>query len=763
MSDVAQALETAGLAAIGRGETTLGILKGVKNTIRIYTDKAKKAGRNLFRFENLFGKKNVDTSNFEFTDSESFPFLPPLDTGVKTRLGIYLDELLKNHPPDSDVFFDKYMRLYIQEQNNPKKLWVYSVNNDDIKEVVEEGFVDIDPEQISVKKYEVAPLSKWELKDARATIEKKLRALKRDNDRTYTGKKITMKDINPFSLIDPEKEKQEALKKQQLARTGYYKPIYFPEKKPKTIQETLQEIRKVKGKSLNFNAYELLNDAAKYEQWINTGTKSLLGYDTQDLEDQIKAIRAISNSKIRKYAVEVINKALRGEPITVDDLVRDLQRISKVNPIALSAGIQRLQRGDLRDTSQIYDDLISELVTYAPSMGKIFADQAVQLAGKAAVGSLLKYIPKVGGVLSGAVGAIGGSVGLISSLSVSLIVGIVGLTFKFLRVHRITEENSKERFQELNDRLTNLQELVQQMAKQNIENDKKLIEQARKSRRDEEISREQLDNATAIAERDIAANEQVQNIFSRENAMSRKDRPTFGYEGDKVIFNYGRKDQLMAYRTIPRSAIEYMRLKYREPKFMKAYGVKTMLTPALKKNDPVKWQNVNAARIAYIEEEIGRPIVLLEPGKPIEVNVEVDPEPAELVLAPPPILPQPTKEPTSFLKSLTDSTTISAFSADLFNKLTKQPNWKPDFSRLNILPPPLAKSAPIAPKRKRESHVKIEPIDTDVDVSILSTGDRIGSTGNRIGILHTNGVDASIFFSNDNAAIWNFDESFFID
>mgnify|MGYP007057713715 CR=1 FL=1 len=214
MTDLVNALETAGLKAIGQGTTFLSILEGVKQALKVTfqkaTGKTRKVTKLLFPGKIPAYRTQEDSSMNEATE-DLWPFLPPVTRGLKTKFGLYLDIIAKNHPPDSEVFFDDKLNIYIQDNKNPKKFIKYRSDFVALSGEPDE-FEIIDPETTTYIADEVKKVSptEFQIEAANENIDIKLRraqnilnrgkrALERDAERTYTGKKVLMDDnINVF-------------------------------------------------------------------------------------------------------------------------------------------------------------------------------------------------------------------------------------------------------------------------------------------------------------------------------------------------------------------------------------------------------------------------------------------------------------------------------------------------------------------------------------------------------------------------------------
>lgn len=678
MTDLVNALETAGLKAIGQGTTFLSILDGVKQALKVTfqkaTGKTKKVTKLLFPGK-IPGFRTQETSSKNEATEDLWPFLPPLTSGLKTKFGLYLDSIAKNHLPDSEVFFDDKLNVYIRDNKNPKKFTKYRSDFVEFSGVPDE-FEVIDPESttyIADKVKKVSP-TEFQIEVANENIDIKLRraqnilnrgkrALERDVERTYTGKKVLMDD--------------------NIGVLG-----------TRTIKDTLNDLRTSRQK-LNFDAFQLLNDAVQYDNWVhNTGPQSVIGYEIQDIDNQIKAINALSNSEIRKIAVNVINKAIKGEDLTFTDLYRDLQKISGIGPINLDQGLARFYRGgnEVQDLSEYYDDIISEITNYAPSTGKIFADQAIRLGATAALGSMLKYIPKVGGFISGAVDAVGGSVGLLG-LSSSMLLACCGVCIKFIKNRRITQATKQEDVKDLSSALKEIRDEFADIRIQQKAHDKELIKKVRKSLRNEEITRKEADLATIRIERDLALNKRTKRILEEtQKKLSKKmSQPAYVVPSDDYfMMSFTKTKDGRSYRTtmsvpkdtvLEREHIEMLKHNYKKnPQTLARDAYSPNATPATK--------------IAFMENKLGIQFPIKEPIVTQTRNIVVE-ENKDGGLG-----------ISAFVKDVGYNALKNVAIAKATDKIFNFTNGG-DFSR----PYNPTREDFLPRRRKRESHVKIEPID----------------------------------------------------
>lgn len=722
MTDLVNALETAGLKAIGQGTTFLSILDGVKQALKVTfqkaTGKTKKVTKLLFPGK-IPGFRTQETSSKNEATEDLWPFLPPLTSGLKTKFGLYLDNIAKNHPPDSEVFFDDKLNVYIRDNKNPKKFTKYRSDFVEFSGVPDE-FEVIDPETttyIADKVKKVSP-TEFQIEVANENIDIKLRraqnilnrgkrALERDVERTYTGKKVLMDDnIDVLGT--------------------------------RTIKDTLNDLRTSRQK-LNFDAFQLLNDAVQYDNWVhNTGPQSIIGYEIQDIDNQIKAINALSNSEIRKIAVNVINKAIKGEDLTFTDLYRDLQKISGIGPINLDQDLARYYRGgnEVQDLSEYYDDIISEITNYAPSTGKIFADQAIKLGATAALGSMLKYIPKVGGFISGAVNVVGGSAGLIG-LSSSMLLACCGACFKFINSRRITEETKQEDVKDLSSALKEIRDEFADMRIQQKAHDKELIKKVRESLRNEEITRKEADLATIRIERDLALNKHSKRILEEtQKKLSKKMSSQLPYieeTPEKIILHYTRSGRsgkkwttLTASKKASRAGIELDKENYKKSfmglaKAARAHG------------------SSNDTRIAFIEKTIGHEVPIID----TDVQVQTIP-----------VAPQ-SSGISAFVSDVGTSALKSAAASIAADRIFNfADHFVPkNFVPLNNFPPP---PPPPYKRRKRESHVKIEPVD-DIE-EILEDSHRQGLNNYGMSYLIPGpGIEPTLVLGNNESEDINID------
>ena len=709
MGDLANALEMAGLSAIGRGETTYSLLKGIKQAVKVKFVAVKRKGqwlekmkeRILFPFKKGLLKSQYKTNDYEFLDIDNWPFLPPMNRGLKTKFGIYIDELLKfdDLPPDSEVFFDKKLNVFIRTA--PDKFRIY-LNDADVIANAGDGFgVDPDVETKVIDKF--TKVDEKELTAAKKSLERSLRALQRDIDRNYEGKKVSFQDDNPFVYRELTKEDAEKLSKEEARRkmqiinkTGINRPIPFG-RKPQTIQETLDNLRKTQGK-LSFNAFELLNDAAKYQDWIhNFGSKTDLKYEIQDIQNQIKAVEALSHSKIRDIAVNVINRAIRGDDLTFSDLYHDIQRITGIGPVQVSTEALRLKAGDVRDIGEVYDDMVKEIVRYAPSTARIFADQSMFLAGKAAVGSVLKYIPKIGSFVSGAISAYGATVGLLAFGAVEVLVLLTAISLRYAKRWRIFSEETKNI--EVNDLTKVLSQAQSELKKTLIEHDKELLKKIREDRRNERITSEQRDFAAAAVERDLVMKKAASKVFKEgQKKLSREMSTQLPYIEEtptQIILHYVRNGRsgrqwtsLTASKRASRAGIELDKENYKKSYMALARAARTR-------------GSSNDTRIAFIERTLGREVPI--------IDTDVIPQVQNLSIVP----SSSNNSISAFVSDIGSNAIKSAatsFAADrIFNFANHLAN--------NYIPGPRKPLSPFANpprmRRPRESHVHIEPVDDD--------------------------------------------------
>ena len=774
--DTTETLKVSGLSKTGQGATLSEMFGVVEDYIKVkifpkskkVSDKVKETF--LFPINRIRGK-----SGNEFTEDSVLNFFPP-NMKKKAFFGAYLDALnMYNKNPD---------RLYIDKKGN---LYEWDGSSNVISKFIfdKKGFREENEDMPNVK-----GVIELRLEPAKEKIGKQKRALERDIKRSFDGPILSDRD---YTIEDEDPEWAEHIER------------WLEDK----------EYREFSKKN-TVAAYEEASNRINYDNWkYNLGSKAFTEYDLQDIENQIKLLDALSDKDIRKICRATINKFMRGQDVTVDDVYKDIIKLVGGGPLSWDDTMEKIYEAwDRKNLSSKYAERAALLPGAAPTNTQIIKERAQKLANYSTLAGAFKLVekvsdfvnvpvlPSVTGFLNTASGYIGGGAGLYGSLFIG---GGTALMFVALTIYKrifgllpnrnngttlsltagevenIVTQATRKAIQDFHQQLLEAARRQQNEVNANITIANQNLENALANRNPSEpvepvqafvsavytpeffnamaaqsnvnllnrIGDNLMIEAGAQNNENINSNEMTQNKFTSKNAMNNeKDGQSisFGYEKDKVLLIYGKKngkkEQLMAYRTIPRSAVEEAKKTFQTPARLKGFGVKTMLSQALRNKDPKKWEKVNAARIAYIESVIGRPVELQEPGKPLvfDFDVNVDEENTNLPLT--------ENISTKILNNLPNAKTVSAFTADVVNKIADHVKPAP--------PPPAPPYVPF--KRKRPSHVKIEAIDENGEVVPQQTVKVLnGSTVKKLGehIKFLKDTSYFLFYCFSGLSTWN--------
>lgn len=451
--DIYKTAELHGLAAIGKGVTTEALLRGIGNVFKIKvkpsTTKARHASKNLILYPHVVDDTSTDVIfSPEFLEKGNEPIIPPMKRGLKTKFGVFMDILSAYAPEKTQLFYDNQMNLYEWDGGNNIKRIIYDKkfvenlgegkNQGTVKDAIK------GTQELKAKLQSVDKLAK-----------KQFRALQRDLLRTYTGKKLTFDDIKyerPF-LLNPNSE--------EFREKMIENPFSFP---TKNIEDVIKDIESKKIR-LTATEFENLNNAADFEEWIHS-TGSISSYELQDLDNQIKALDALSRPKIRRLVKKIIKQATSGKDLTFDDLYKAVQEAAGITgPLTFSEELEQYyNKKDLLDVSDKYRSISSRLSKAGPGMGNVFLDEAKGLVETSTKGAMLDWIPKGGKFLSTTVGGIGGAAGLLGIASAAAIMPLtIQIGKLFIKMYNRKKEKIDEK--KVEEELTNqIVERVQEQA-----------------------------------------------------------------------------------------------------------------------------------------------------------------------------------------------------------------------------------------------------------------------------------------------------------
>ena len=370
--DFAEAIKRQGLEYIGQGESvkqSAGLLKDIIDVNLI--SRASKYGTKV-KEKTLYPISRLIYPNEYSEFLEDGPGLSffPANMRDKTKFGRYLDAIKQtriNQIPDSELYIDKKGDLY--EWGGGLDINKIIYDKEDL------GFLEGPDRPLNVQRvYEM------ELKSAKPKVQKLKRALARDIDRRYEGKREGAEDI---------------------AWPGDIGGGEFIDK----VESDAKFKREVMSKKL----FESMQAATDYDNWKNNlGSKAFTEYDLQDLENEIKLIESLSYKDIRKVCSDTIDKFIKGKEVTYDDIYNDLVSLMGTAPLPKNV---LPDEPKFRTVAEQFQKRVDLLPGVAPTMATLGLERAVNLGKTAALAKFIEYVPEIGGPLSTGIGWVGGTIG----------------------------------------------------------------------------------------------------------------------------------------------------------------------------------------------------------------------------------------------------------------------------------------------------------------------------------------------------------------
>ncbi|MBR2909036.1 MAG: hypothetical protein IKC11_01655, partial [Clostridia bacterium] len=307
----------------------------------------------------------------------------PANMRDKTKFGRYLDAIKQtriNQIPDSELYIDKKGDLY--EWGGGLDINKIIYDKDDL------GFLEGPDRPLNVQRvYEM------KLQSAKPKVQKLKRALARDIDRRYEGKREGVEDI---SWPRPEGADEDV----GLMSGGEF--IDKVESDPKFKREVMSK-----------KLFESMQAATDYDNWKNNlGSKAFTEYDLQDLENEIKLIESLSYKDIRKVCSDTIDKFIKGKEVTYDDIYNDLVSLMGTAPLPKNV---LPEKPKFRSVAEQFQKRVDLLPGVAPTVATLGLERAVNLGKTAALAKFTEYVPEIGGALSTGIGWVGGTVGAVGA------------------------------------------------------------------------------------------------------------------------------------------------------------------------------------------------------------------------------------------------------------------------------------------------------------------------------------------------------------